>query len=290
VFQDAFGVRFNPDAVFSYDANSENFSVRLPADPTYHPYDPYDPQSGCDPPLSYDQVYNPILEGVPSLLYNGGCSLTVDPSKLGFLVTGGCLDIADVEPSFPPLLAATTLEGGRAVFFGDTDSVAANQQLFTNIVNWLKKPEALPSPPPVPGPTEAGPIPVTINIIPWCKENKIDLQSKGVIRVAVLSTPDFDVKQVHPKTVLFAEAKPLCWMRMDVDRDGDKDLLLLFPIHDLKLTEESTGAVLAVLTGKTLDGKSFEGKDMVQIVEHKKCKKPEKPDNKGNNCGGKKGK
>jgi len=167
-------------------------------------------------------------------------------------------DATPLEPSVYPVLDPET------------------KQLLDNIVTWLKKPEA----PPVPTTKK-----VTINIRPWSKDNKIDLQSKGFIRVAVLSTPEFDARQVDPKTVLFAEAKPLCWMRIDVDRDRDKDLLFLFPIRNLKLTEESTEATL---TGKTLDGKAFEGTDTVQMVQHKTCKKPEKPDNRGNHCEGNK--
>ncbi len=289
-FQTEFGVTLDPDRVLDYSsAETDEFTVVVPDNPSPHP----------------------ILQGVASFVYAGGCSLSdaggcyplsVAPS-VDLVVTGSDMDVSYDQAEncnyywySPPVLAATTLEGGRAVFLGDTNALndanaldegtlnegtpTANQQLLANILSWLKKPEVPPSPS-----SEPGPIPVTIDIRPWSKDNRIDLQSRGVVRVAVLSTPEFDVKQVDPKTVLFAEAKPLCWMRIDVDRDRDKDLLFLFPIHDLKLTEESTEATL---TGKTLDGKAFEGKDKVQILQHNKCKKAEKRDHKGNNCEGNK--
>jgi len=240
--------------------------------------------------LASDPVYGPLFAGVTAFTYYRGVSL--NPGSLPVVVTASTIAYVDGVPqNSPPLLAAAEIGDGRVVFMGDTtllesstfpflpnDPSMGNETklLVDNILAWLKKPEA---------PPEAGPIPVTVKIRPWWKDDRIDLESKGAVRVALLSTPEFNVKQVDPKTVRFAEAKPLCWMRLKVDRDRDKDLLFLFPIRNLKLTEESTEATL---TGKTLDGKSIEGKTAVQIVQHKKCKKPDKPDNKGNNCEGKK--
>jgi hypothetical protein len=268
-FQDPFGVRFNPDMVYSYDVYSENFSVRLPGDPAYYPYS----EDGCDPDLSYDeQRFGPILNGVTSFVYNNGCSLTVDRSKVGFVVTGGCLDMSDFEPVFPPLLAATTLDNGRAAFFGDTDSVAANQQLFTNIVNWLKKPEAA---------TPEGPefLTVTINLRPWNPHNKINLNARGFVRVAIMSEFGFDAATVDPKTVEFAGAKPVCWKLQKVNRDAMKDLVLVFWIPDLKQDSDNPkgltcGSETVELTGKTNDGIPILGSDSVHVVQNSYCPKP----------------
>jgi len=259
-----FGVTFNADTVWQITSDFfSTFTIPVPSDL---------------------QTGHPPFTGVADFVYYHGASLNADPSLVSVVVTApdAYADSGVYTTTPPPVLATADVGTGHAVFIGDILPLepstynsldAQTKLLLDNIAAWLEKPE------------ESGPIPVTINIRPWCKENRIDLQSRGVIRVAVLSTPEFDVKQVDPKTVLFAEAKPLCWMRIDVDRDRDKDLLFLFPIRNLKLTEESTEATL---TGKTLDGKAFEGTDTVQMVQHKTCKKPEKPDNRGNHCEGNK--
>ena len=264
----AFGVTFNAGVVQEYDFGIswwvDSAMISIPAELQSHP----------------------LFTNVTDFVYVSGTSLNVSGSPQVVLRAGEYTQCTSGVYQYgveqPPVLVADQVTAGRVVLLGDTtpfelslDSLTSgNVQLMANIVSWLQKPEA----PPVPTTKK-----VTINIRPWSKDNKIDLQSKGFIRVAVLSTPEFDAKQVDPKTVLFAGAKPLCWVRMDVDRDRDKDLLLLFHIPDLNLTEDSTEAVL---DGKTLDGQSFEGRDAVQVVQHKKCKNPPKHDN----CGGKKGK
>jgi hypothetical protein len=169
------------------------------------------------------------------------------------------------------------------VLLGDTtpfelpagDLGAGNAQLVTNIVSWLQKPEE-----------QNDTIEVTINLRPWNPHNRINLGARGFIRVAVMSDSDFKAADVAPKTVKFAGASPVCAKLMKVNRDRQKDLVLVFWIPDLKdLTCERSQ--VAVLTGETKDGKSIQGSDSVQIVPCKKCKKPV---HKGNNCGGKKGK
>jgi hypothetical protein len=200
------------------------------------------------------------------------------------------LDVSGGPYNPSPVLAAGEVGTGRAVFIGDATPLDGkmwdglgdgNRKLLGNIVAWLKKPESDPSDPPDP-PAPSGPISVTIKIRPWCKVNKIDLNSKGFVRVAVLTGSGFDAKQIKSSTVRFAEAKPLCWHLMDVDRDRDKDLLFLFHIPDLKLSDDSTEAILK-LTGQTKSDQSFEGTELVQVIPKKKCKKPPQ---KGHDCGG----
>ena len=286
-FQEAFGVAFNPDMIVDYGIGSENFSVTLPANPAYVAY-----PDGCDPVLSYDeQRFGPILNGVTSFVYNGGCSLTVDPSKVGFVVTGSCMAMSEDDMDFPPLLAATTLvegvEGGRAVFLGDTDALTANQQLLDNIVAWLKKPEAPPTPPPDPEPPTPPDVPttveVTINVLsPWHSHNMINLNARGFIRVAVMSDSSFRADQVEPKSVVFAGASPVCWKLQKVHRDLRTDLVLVFWIPDLK--DLTCGSNTVELTGETMDGTPIHGSDGIVVTG--KCNKPPKNDK----CGGKKGK
>ena len=91
----------------------------------------------------------------------------------------------------------------------------------------------------------------------------INLGSKGVVAVAVLTTDDFDASTVDPVTLLFDDAFPLRWATEDVDSDGDKDLLLLFKTQELDLDEGSTEATLA---GETFAGVPIQGSDTVNIV------------------------
>ena len=110
---------------------------------------------------------------------------------------------------------------------------------------------------------EVKPFPVTIDIKPCSYPNSINLKSKGVVPVAVLTTDDFDASTVDPVTVEFADASPLRWATEDVDGDGDVDLLFHFKTQELNLDENSTEATL---TGDTTDGKHIKGTDTVNIV------------------------
>jgi len=53
------------------------------------------------------------------------------------------------------------------------------------------------------------PTPISIDIKPGSSPNSINLKSKGVVPVAILGTDDFDVSDVDPDTVIFADAAPL---------------------------------------------------------------------------------
>jgi len=104
---------------------------------------------------------------------------------------------------------------------------------------------------------------VQIDIKPDSCPNSINLGSKGVVTVAVLTTDDFDASAVDPVTVRFANASPLRWAMEDVDYDGDLDLSLKFKTQELKLDEFSTEATL---TGMTFGGVPIQATDAVNIV------------------------
>lgn len=106
-------------------------------------------------------------------------------------------------------------------------------------------------------------IEVDIDIKPGSDPNSINLKSKGVVPVAVLTTEDFDASNINPATVLFASASPLRWNMEDVDGDGDLDMIFHFNTQELNLDENSTEACL---TGQTTDGQSIHGCDSVNIV------------------------
>ena len=108
---------------------------------------------------------------------------------------------------------------------------------------------------------------VSIDIKPGDDVNSINLRSKGVVPVAVLTTPEFDAVTLDPSTVLFAEAAPVRWRVEDVDCDGDADMLFHFRTQSLNLTRESTEASLV---GSTYDGQSIRGTDSVNLVPPKK--------------------
>ncbi len=105
--------------------------------------------------------------------------------------------------------------------------------------------------------------PVDIDIRPRSCFNTINLKSRGVVPVAILSTIDFAASEVDPATVVFAEAPPTRWALRDVDCDGDMDMILYFRIQALSLDASSTEATLV---GVTKSGTDFMGTDSVRIV------------------------
>lgn len=71
---------------------------------------------------------------------------------------------------------------------------------------------------------------VDVDIKPGSCPNGINLKSKGVAPVAVLTTADFDASNVDPSTVIFAGALPVRWTM----EDGDGDMDMLFHFTSLK--------------------------------------------------------
>jgi len=112
----------------------------------------------------------------------------------------------------------------------------------------------------------SGLLEVEIDIKPGGNPNRINLKSKGVVPVAVLTTDDFDAGTIEPDTVTFAGASPVRWTMEDVDNDGDKDMLFHFRTQELNLDEGSTEATL---TG-TAGGNPIAVIDEVWIVPQKK--------------------
>lgn len=104
---------------------------------------------------------------------------------------------------------------------------------------------------------------VEIDIKPGSYPNSINLNSKGVVPVAILTTPIFNVTAVDISTVAFAEAEPIRQTLEDVDRDGDLDYLFHFRTEDLVIPE---GQDYAQLKARTISGYFIGGRDSVNIV------------------------
>jgi hypothetical protein len=135
-----------------------------------------------------------------------------------------------------------------------------------------------------------GPVPIrlvnltpelAIDIRPGSDTNVVNLKSKGLVPVAVLTTDDFDAATVDPETVLLAGAAPVRWTMDDVDGDGDEDMLLHFKTQELELSEDSTEAKLTAQligsstsqsTDETSNTPTVSGTDEVRILSSKSKK------------------
>ena len=108
-----------------------------------------------------------------------------------------------------------------------------------------------------------------IDIKPGSYPNSINLKSKGVLPVAILTTDDFDTANVDPGTVVFGSigpesgATPVKYALEDVDGDGDIDMILHFRTQD---TDIQAGDTSASLVGKTINSQYFEATDSVRTV------------------------
>jgi hypothetical protein len=114
---------------------------------------------------------------------------------------------------------------------------------------------------------QESPLPIAIDIKPGKYPNRISPSSQGNLLVAILTTPNFSAAVVETNTVLFGatgtEAAPLKSALQDLDRDGDKDLILLFRIDE---TNISCGDHFAFLTGETVDGQRIVGSDSIITI------------------------
>ena len=94
--------------------------------------------------------------------------------------------------------------------------------------------------------------------------NSINLKSKGVTPVAVLTNNFFDAKDIMIDSIVFAGANPLRGKLEDVDGDGDLDLILHFETQSLQLSTTDTETVL---TGQLNNGNLIKGADSIRIVK-----------------------
>jgi hypothetical protein len=109
---------------------------------------------------------------------------------------------------------------------------------------------------------------LVIDIKPGSDTNPVNLKSKGVIPVAILGSPVFDVSTVDCSTIAFgpAGASPVhragCHPE-DVNGDFYQDLIVHFRTQEVGF---GMGDTEGCLTALTLDGMELEGCDSIAIV------------------------
>lgn len=95
------------------------------------------------------------------------------------------------------------------------------------------------------------PLQVSIDIKPGSFPNSINLSSRGIIPVALLSSATFDATQFVPEMAHLSDASTgmscagamaVSWTKRDVNGDALQDLLFKFQTADLDLTPNSTAA------------------------------------------------
>lgn len=136
-------------------------------------------------------------------------------------------------------------------------------------------------------PTKAPYIDVDIDIKPGSEPNSINLRSKGIVPVAILTTDTYDATEIDPVTVELAgslgSTSPIRWRMQDLpevwnegsqkyEGDGDQDLLFFFRTEELADSVLNPADTEATLTGETYSGTHIEGTDLVKIVPKGKQK------------------
>lgn len=131
-------------------------------------------------------------------------------------------------------------------------------------------------------------MPVKVDVMPRSCPNPLNVNSRGVLPVAILGSDSLDVTDIDPATTKIVDGAvaPLRWARKDVatayngaflegaldcttaGRDGFDDLVLFFDRREVvaAIGEVSDGEVLElIVTGELLDGTPIEGYDFVVI-------------------------
>jgi hypothetical protein len=111
-------------------------------------------------------------------------------------------------------------------------------------------------------------LPINIDIKPGALPNSINLKNKGVIPVAILSTPSFDATtRVNRSSLTFGrtgnEQSLVKCNFEDGNRDGLVDLICHFSTQK---TGFQIGDTEGILKGRTLQGTQLLGRDSVSIV------------------------
>ncbi len=202
---------------------------------------------------SFVNIYGGIADQDGIAVFDGS---TVTVHGTGFIVDNGTIDPSG---NFFTVDGSGTLEVTYAD--GTTVSLLIFSSSASNVPIYLVDTSG------------GGPIEVQIDIKPGSDQNSINLKSKGVVPVAVLTTDNFDAATIDPATAEFAGAASKRWKLADVDHDGDDDMMFHFRTQELDLDQDSTEATL---TAQINDGTIVSGTDEVRIISSKKSKKSKK--------------
>ena len=109
--------------------------------------------------------------------------------------------------------------------------------------------------------------PVEVMVKPDTSEPSVNPRSNGVIPVAIIGSPSFDVEHVNVSSLAFGPggagtAHPR-GHREDVNGDDVTDLMLHFRTSESGI---ACGDTSVTLTGETYDGTEFEGRDEIVTV------------------------
>jgi len=126
-----------------------------------------------------------------------------------------------------------------------------------------------------PIPPECLVISVDVDIKPGSYPNSINLGSKGLIPVAILSNDEFDATTVNPETIELVGAgvavrgKGSKYMAHEEDVNQDGLLDLVVQVETENLNPDSFQDGYAIVTGTTYDGQDIKGSDEIVIVPTK---------------------
>jgi len=120
-------------------------------------------------------------------------------------------------------------------------------------------------------------IDVEIDIKPGSDPNSINLGEHGVLPVAILGSPEFDVAIINPETIELGgvsvaargskKAPKLAYSLEDVDGDGYIDMMTFFDVQELVSIGALTGETTELLlTAALYDDTPIKGTDSVNIV------------------------
>ena len=108
-------------------------------------------------------------------------------------------------------------------------------------------------------------LPISIDVL----DHQINLKRRGgAVRVAILSTSDFNaVQKIDAQTLTFGrtgiEASVVsCNHSRDVNHDGVRDLVCEFDVNETGL---QSGDTIAILQGRTTEGLFIRGSDTIKI-------------------------
>jgi len=107
----------------------------------------------------------------------------------------------------------------------------------------------------------------TADVSPGSPENVLNINSEGVVRVAILTTEGLNAEDIDPTTVTFGrlghEAQPVNSILRDADGDQDIDLVFHFWQPDTGIL---CGDTMASLMATTFNGRSFSAFDFIRTV------------------------